>query len=149
MKTELTVGAQRVRFDLAATHALYEQTIRAPGAEGCGCIYCKNYAAQRDSVFPKEFMSFLKALGIDPSKEWEAFNYDFDVKNPRRLSLYGGWFLLVGEVLDKLESPPPLKGGFACWFTTSFPTGTLPEGLAVCAVEFLAELPWVLEEIPT
>ena len=148
MKAELAVGPQKVRLDLKATHALYQQTIRAPGAEDCGCIYCKNYAAQRDRIFPAEFISLLKELGIDPAKEWEAFNYDFDVKNPHRLSLYGGWFLFVGELLDKLETPPPLKSGFAYWLTTSFPTGTLPKGLTLCAVEFLVELPWMLEEIP-
>jgi hypothetical protein len=148
MKAEHTVRTQRIGFDLDATHALYEQTIRVPGADGCGCIYCKNYAAQRHRVFPAEFISFLKELGIDPSKEWEAFNYDFDVKKPQRLSLYGGWFLFVGELLDELKNPPPLEDGFAYWLTTSFPTGTLPKGLQLCAVEFLVELPWILAEIP-
>ena len=148
MKVELTVGPQRVRFDLSATHTLYEQTIRGPGAESCGCIYCKNYAAQRNRIFPAQFMSLLKELGIDATKEWEAFNYDFDVNNPHSVSLYGGWFLFVGELLDRSESPPPLKNGFAYWLTTSFPTGTLPQGLALCAVEFLIELPWALDEVP-
>ena len=149
MNAELTVGPQKVRFDLGATRALYEQTIRIPGAEDCGCIYCKNYAAQRHGIFPAEFLRLLEELGINPAKEWEAFNYDFDVKDPHRLSLYGGWFLFVGDLLDHLETPPPLKNGFARWVTRSFPTGTLPDGLDLCAVEFLIELPWVLEETPT
>lgn len=148
MEAELSVGQQRIRFDFDATIALYARAIRVPGADSCGCIYCKNYAAQRPQLFPAGFVSFLKKLGVDPLKEWEAFNYDFDAKTSRKLSLYGGWFLFVGQLLDSLDNPPPLQDGFAYWFTTSFPTGTLPKALKVCAVEFLIELPWVLTETP-
>jgi len=109
-----------------------------PGADSCSCTSCRNFAAQRGKVFPDEFLHFLAGLGVDPLKEWEAFDYDFDARNPNQLVLYGGWFLFVGELLEGLDKRPQAeKKGFAHWFTTSFPNGTLPSGLKLCAVEFL------------
>jgi hypothetical protein len=146
MEAELSVGQQTVLFDREATVELYRQTITIPGADGCGCIYCKNFAAQRGKVFPEEFVQFLGALGIDPHKEWEAFDYDFG-ENPSG-HLYGGWFLFVGGLTDGVdERPGPPQESFAYWFTSSFPNGTLPNGVKFCAVEFLARIPWVLSEM--
>jgi len=85
---------------------LYRQTITAPGADGCGCIYCKNFAAQRQNVFPAEFLRLLGELGVDPMKEWEAFEYNFDAKNPHKLVLYGGWFLFAGALVARAEKKP-------------------------------------------
>src|SRR6266566_4789084 len=86
-------------------------------------------------------------LGVDALKEWEAFDYNFDPKKPRKHVLYGGWFLFSGELVEGFDKRPgPVQNGFAYWFTTSFPTGTPPEGLKLCAIEFLAEIPWVLPE---
>jgi hypothetical protein len=137
-KTKLYVGQQKILFDREATVALYRQTIMVPGADQCSCISCKNFAAQRGTIFAETFLQFLNELGADPLKEWEAFDYDFDPKNPRKRVLYGGWFLFVGELVEGFDKrPEPAQQGFAHWFTTSFPAGTLPTGLKLCAVEFL------------
>ena len=147
MKNDLSIGQQKIWFDREATVELYRQTITIPGADACSCIPCKNFAVQRGKVFPEEFVRFLAALGIDPLKEWEAFDYDFGVDVNGRL--YGGWFLFVGGLPNGLDKQPePNKEPFVYWFTTSFPTGTLPSGLKFCAVEFLARIPWVLPELP-
>ncbi|HMI52928.1 MAG TPA: hypothetical protein VK525_15560 [Candidatus Saccharimonadales bacterium] len=148
METELTVGQQKVVFDREATVELYRQTITDPGADTCVCIPCKNFAAQRGKVFPAPFDQFLRSLGIDPFKEWEAFGLDFGV-DPNG-HLYGGWFLFIGGLVeggDKQPEPQQQKP-FAYWFTASFPTGTLPIGPKYCAVEFLARIPWVLPKAP-
>ncbi len=149
MENELDVGQQKIVFDREATLALYRQTIMVPGADRCSCIGCKNFATQRGKVFPEEFLQFLIELGVDPLKEWEAFDYDFDPKKPGKHALYGGWFLFVGELVEGFDKrPEPAHQGFTHWFTTSFPAGTLPTGLKLCAVEFLGEIPWVLPEKP-
>ena len=149
MENELYVGEQKIMFDREATLSVYRQTIMVPGADQCSCIGCKNFAAQRGKVFPEEFLQFLAHFGVDPLKEWEAFDYDFDARNPNKLVLYGGWFLFVGELLEGLDKRTrPEKEGFAHWFTTSFPAGTFPSGLKLCAVEFLAQIPWILPVIP-
>jgi hypothetical protein len=147
METELSVGRQKVRFDREATVELYRQKITIPGADSCTCVPCKNFAAQRDKVFPEEFNQFLRSIGIDPLREWEAFDYHFGV-NPDG-HLYGGWFLFVGGLVEGIDKrPEPQPEPFAYWFTASFPTGTLPIGPKYCAVEFLARIPWLLPEAP-
>jgi hypothetical protein len=147
VKNELYLGQQKILFDREATVALYRQAIIVPGSDGCSCIGCKNFAAQRGKVFPAEFLQLLNELGADPLKEWEAFDYNFDPKKPRKHVLYGGWFLFVGALVDGFDKrPEPSEQSFAHWFTTSFPAGTLPTGLKLCAVEFLGEIPWVLSE---
>ena len=148
MEQELCVGQQKILFDREATIDLYRQTITVPGADACGCIGCKNFAAQRQNAFPAEFLQLLGELGVDPMKEWEAFEYNFDAKNPRKLVLYGGWFLFAGALVAGAEKrPDPQTGSFAHWFTSSFPTGTLPTCVKLCAVEFLVQIPWVLPEV--
>jgi hypothetical protein len=147
MEKELSVGQQKVLFDREATVELYCQAITKPGADSCICISCKNFAAQRGKIFPEAFDQFLRTVGIDPLKEWEAFDYDFGT-NPDG-NLYGGWFLFVGELVEGVDKrPEPQQEPFAYWFTASFPNGTLPVGPKCCAVEFLGRIPWVLSEAP-
>lgn len=147
-ENELDLGQQKILFDREATLALYRQTIIVPGADRCNCIGCKNFAVQREKVFPEEFLRFLNELGVDPLKEWEAFDYNFDLKEPRKHVLYGGWFLFAGKLVEGFDKRPgSAQKDFAYWFTTSFPTGALPEGLKLCAIEFLAQIPWVLPQI--
>ncbi len=147
MERELIIGQQKILFDRDATVGLYRETIKVAGSESCDCIYCKNFAAQKQSVFPAEFLNLLGNLGIDSTREWEAFQYDFDASNPQRLILYGGWFLFVGQLVGGAETPPP-EDRFVFWVVTSFPTGTLPSNVHLCAVQFLTRIPWVLAEIP-
>jgi len=147
MENQLSLAHQRIWFDRQATAELYRKTITIPGADHCTCISCKNFAAQRGNVFPEKFVEFLRELGIDPRIEWEAFDYDFDV-NPSG-HLYGGWFLFVGGLEHGNDQQPNAdRQPFAYWFTSSFPTGTLPTGVKYCVVEFLARVPWVLSEAP-
>ena len=146
MERELHSGRQKIRFDREATSALYRDTITVPGAERGSCISCKNFAAQRGNIYPEEFLRFLKELGVEPALEWEAFDYDFGPENPPS-HLYGGWFLFCGELIEGLGRTPELGAGtFAHSFTTSFPASTLPKDLKLCAVEFLARVPWILPE---
>lgn len=142
MEEELLVENQRIRFDREITIALYREMIAVPGADQCGCIYCRNFAAQRSTVYPEEFLLLLKKLGADPLKEWEAFDYESGSEYPRN-HLYGGWFVFSGELVQEgkrdLERQP-----FSYWFTTNFPNGTLPKDVKVCAIEFVAVVPWIL-----
>jgi hypothetical protein len=146
MERELCFGQQRIRFDREGTVLLYRDTITVADAERCTCTSCKNFAAQRTNVFPEEFLRFLKELGVDPSREWEIFDYDFGPEDPH-IHLYGGWFLFCGELVEGSDRQTELGAGtFAHWFTNSFPDSTLPRELKLCAVEFLARIPWILRE---
>jgi hypothetical protein len=144
MNQELRANGQAILFDRDATIDLYRQIITASGADQCGCSGCKNFASQRGKIFPSEFRQFLNSPGVDPEKEWEAFDYDFDIASPSKPSLYGGWFLFIGELVEGLEVKGELRAGFTYWFTSSFPNITVPKDVKVCAVEFLIEIPWIL-----
>ena len=147
MEVELSVGQQRIVFDRAATVALYRDTVTVAGADRCTCISCKNFAVQRSKAYPTEFLQFLKELGVDPLKEWEAFDYDFTENAPKHL--YGGWFLFSGQLVEGSDKRPQrTQQTFTHWFTTSFPMGTLLTQVKFCAVEFLTEIPWIVPELP-
>ena len=148
METELYFGQQKIRFDREATATLYRDLITVAAADSCTCISCKNFTSQRASVYPEEFVRFLKELGVDPPREWDAFDYDFGPENPN-IHLYGGWFLFCGELIEGLERTPELgTGTFAHSFTASFPASTLPKEVKLCAVEFLAQIPWFSPKTP-
>jgi hypothetical protein len=148
MQNEISLGGQTVLHDPEATVELYLRTITVPNADRCSCISCKNFAAQRRTVFPQEFVDFLIALGVDPLKEWEVFDYDFSVtKTPDHL--YGGYLLFVGQLVYGADDAPQKEQRFRYWFTSSFPNATLPTNTKLSAVEFLAQVPWVLGEMAT
>ena len=146
MDASISLGRQIIRFDREATIKLYRETITVPGADSCDCLYCRNFAKQRQAIYPDEFMMLLNRLGADSTKEWEPYELGpWDAKPNHRL--YGGWFLFCGEIVEgasvQAEGLP-----FSYRFTTSFPNGTLPGAVKICAVDFLAAIPWVLQEAP-
>jgi hypothetical protein len=148
MHRELCVVHQRIRFDRDATILLYNNTIAVPGADRCRCISCKNFAAQRNIAYPGEYLRLLSELGVDSSREWEAFDYDFGPGGPSK-NLYGGWFLFCGELIEGVdERPKSTPADFAYWFTTFFPSGTLPKNVKIGATEFCTQIPWILSEMP-
>ena len=92
--TEMQIGDQTIRYDRDATAAVYG-TLEHGFAEQCGCIFCKNFAVQRNLVYPASFRALLEQLGIDPNKEGEAFEYGpVDRRMPplwRMVLFWGKW----------------------------------------------------------
>jgi hypothetical protein len=141
---ELRLGDQLLRYDREATIAAYK-LLTTGGAERCNCIHCRNFAAQRATVYPENFRTLLLRLGIDPNKEGEVF----DMVGPYedRLRPTGGWFYFVGELLEKGEKRIS-DGDFHYWFQPSFPCPPKCFGDKVAAIEFVTNIPWVLLEDP-
>jgi len=154
---ELRIGDQWIRFEREATAAAYS-VISQGDADRCTCQGCRNFACQRDNIYPGQFLNLLSTLGIDPSKEGEAVHYG----QTGQLYFYGGWFYFVGEVLEKGESVvtigcapkliggnhqlSPVPEGFQYFIGTSFPKPPKAFGSPVIAVEFSTVLPWRLDE---
>jgi hypothetical protein len=127
--TEMRIGDQTIRYDRDATAGVYG-TVEHGDTERCGCIFCKNFAVQRNLVYPPSFRALLEQLGIDPNKEGEAFEYE---PVGDGCHLYGGWFYLVGEVVtagernnnapdaQQANSDAPGAHHFDFFFTTSHP----------------------------
>jgi hypothetical protein len=141
---ELRLGDQVARFDREATAAAYK-LLPFGGAERCNCVCCRNFAAQRSTVYPGSFRSLLTQLGIDANKE----NAVYDAVGPfeDRIRPTGGWFYFVGELIEKGEKLIR-DGQFQYWFQPVFPPPPACFGVCVAAVEFTTSVPWVLKEDP-
>jgi hypothetical protein len=114
MDKELSLGQQKIKFDRAATVGLYRNSVA--GADECKCLYCKNFAAQRSSVYPSDFLALLEQLGADPLKELEAFEYSME----KGRSLYGGWFAFSGELIEGAKRVPSHRNS-TIGLQTTFP----------------------------
>ena len=142
--TELRIGDQTIRHDRDRTAAIYK-SLDHGFAEKCGCIFCRNFAAQRDLVYPAAFRALLEQLGIDPDKECEAFEYG-PVEGGRHL--YGGWFYLVGEMITAGEQNSHAGDQFEFWFTSIGPQAPAFRGGPRLTLEFITQVKWLLAESP-
>ena len=97
---ELRLGDQLARYDREATLAAY-RLLPFGDADRCGCIHCRNFAAQRASVYPLSFRNLLSQMGIDPAKEGEVFDCAGPFEDKIRQT--GGWFYFVGELVERGE----------------------------------------------
>jgi len=142
--TEMQVGDQTVRYDREATAAIYAG-LKNGWAEDCGCVGCRNLAAQRDVIYPTSFRELLNQLGIDPNKEAEAVA-DGPLENG--LHHYGGWFFFVGEMVTAGERLSQASDSpyFKYWFSRVGPCPKeFRDGLKLC-IEFEAHIKWILNE---
>ncbi len=145
--TEVRAGDQVVRYDREATAAIYGG-LKHGFAEECGCVFCRNFAAQRDKAYPASFRELLEQIGIDPNKEVEAFEYGPVGDGIHR---YGGWFYFVGEMVTwgaRNVNPPDAVHYFDFFFTSVGPLAPAFRGVPRLTVEFNADLEWVLPEPP-
>jgi hypothetical protein len=69
---QIQLGDQIIRYDRLRTRTAYSG-IRNGSAERCGCPYCRNFIAQRDTLYPENFRVLLEQLGIDAQKEGDVF----------------------------------------------------------------------------
>lgn len=143
---EMQAGDQTIRYDREQTAAAY--AARSHGfAEECGCVFCRNFAAQRSAVYPASFRAMLQELGIDPAKEGEVFEYGPVADG---CHAYGGRFPLAGELVTAGERNVAAEDAhqFEFFFARgSRKTPGFPEG-QVLMLEFSAHLKWVLPERP-
>jgi len=142
--TEMQIGDQTVRHDRDRTAAVYG-SLEHGFAEKCGCIFCRNFAAQRNLVYPSSFRALLEQLGIDPNKEGEAFEYG-PVEDG--CHLYGGWFYFVGEMVAAGERNcnAPDAHHFEFFFTTAHPNPRAFRDGPMLAIEFTTHVKWILAE---
>ena len=144
--TEMQVGDQTLRYDRVATAAIYA-TLDHGGAETCGCTCCKNFAMQRNLVYPASFRTLLDHLGIDRNKEGEVFEY-----GPAQdgCHIYGGSFYFVGELVTwgERNSSAPDSHQFEFFFTSVGPDAPAFRGGPQLAIEFTTHLIWALPDPP-
>ncbi len=71
---EARAGDQVVRYDREATAAIYGG-LKHGFAEECGCVFCRNFAAQRDCPIRRRSASCWNRSASMRNKEFEAFEY--------------------------------------------------------------------------
>ncbi len=152
MLTELTIADQTIRYDREATASIY-RSLRSTEAycEACGCPVCLNFAAQRSLIYPEDFLRLLSRLGVDPDREGEVFDYDYeDAVEKTRPVLYGGWFYLIGQLLtpDVMPKYRPIPDSFQMEFTYLHPSAPEFGSGQVLAIDFVVPVKWILPEIP-
>jgi hypothetical protein len=142
-----------IEFDREATVEVYRK-IETGDAERCGCCYCRNFIAARDTVYPPNFITFLQDIGIDYRKEGEVFQC---YKIRPGLHYYGGWFHFVGKVTDlPTTGENDIKNGtqadFECSVMKRAATPVnkefneyLDNGL-VAEINFQTNVPWLINE---
>ena len=147
MRKQIRVGEQAVAFDRDATVALYADAIpESDDDEAVDCLLWEDFAAQRRSLYPKEFLGLLNELGADPLKDVGAFIFECE---PEDFSPCGGYFVFAGEIVEGADWRPERKPrAFTFWFTRHFPHRGLPLNVELCAIEFRAEIPSVVETEP-
>jgi hypothetical protein len=145
---ELSLGDQVIRYDREATVAAYS-ILLSPSAKRCGCKSCRNLAMQRESVYPLAFLAILNQLGIDPKGE-----HDIHQNGPVEDGMViptGGWFDLVGEMVEKGERMAEIDKEFQCFFRGvggSHAGSKAWRGKPMLALEFTAKVRWLLPEDP-
>ena len=138
-------GQWQFECDPEATRIAYSRVDRG-GADSCTCNGCRNFIAARSQIFPKAFLEFLASVGIDSTKDGEA--YRMARIAPGRHD-YGGWFHFVGELnVDGDFGTVDFGNGFTAWLCKAYaPRLSSLKVLPVVQVEFHSEsVPWVLNE---
>lgn len=140
---------------MGKTTSIYQE-IELCGPEICSCAYCLNFISIREKIYPPEFISLLKRLGINFDQEAEVYHIN---KIDENKHLYGGWFHFVGNIIsdnkniDKSKSinktnyTSPLINGFEVGFTNKLElVNSEFKELPVVQLEFITQVPWVLNK---
>ncbi len=143
-----------VKYDRRETLLAYSQ-IDIGGPEACGCEPCLNFAAARETIYPKDIREIFDHIGIDYRKESEVFHCN---KEDNGLHCYGGEFLFVGSVenTDEAYDPSEVKANVLNFednaqnFVWSFSARvayrqSVFENKPVALFDFAARVPWVLQ----
>ena len=128
--------------DVEVTRAAYE-TIPAGGVETCDCAGCRNFLAQRDSVFPAEILRLFAELGVDYRRDAEIYH---TARLEPDVHLYGGWFHFVGAIVKEPVGPATLANFTIDFVTNNALAAKVFQNQRLVQIEITAELPWVLPE---
>ena len=83
--------------DKELTKKTYEK-VKIGGVESCPCNECKNFAHNRENIYPQEIKNLLTDLGIDYDKECEVWHY---CKDELGRHCYSGWFHFKGKFIGE------------------------------------------------
>jgi hypothetical protein len=140
--TQITYRDWIFDCDVESTREGYA-SITAGAVEKCPCAECRNFLAQRNSVFPAEVLDLFNRLGVDYKRDAETYHMG---RLEPGVHLYAGWFHFVGTILKEPIGPATLDN-----FTIDFiPHNALAakdfENQPLVQIEITVKLPSVLSE---
>lgn len=142
--------------DKELTKLTYEK-VEVGGVESCTCSECKNFANNRENIYPNEIKELLTNLGIDYRKECEVWRYSIDESGRH---CYSGWFHFKGHFKGKSLSSPtidkishysltPITDSFSLGFLYDSSLTFFEEKENLVQVEFEAKTTWTIDEEET
>ena len=154
----IELAHSKIEYDAQATRQAYARRDRG-SPEECGCLDCRNFAAARPQVYSEQALYLFAKLGINADRESEIYH---NGRLSSSLHSYGGWFHFVGKFLpgasnqqDKNENIHTFEFvSLSEYFQIAVTSHVVlvPEafkGLPLLQLEFLAEVPWVIDEPST
>ncbi len=152
----LDAGRWKIEGDRATTVSCYSSL---PVGVDCSCADCRNFMTAVDRAFPDEFRAIARGLGVDLGKPTELAHYGRETAG---LHISGGWFHLVGAVLEGADAwkevgpgswtgaLEQLVAGFEFGFTSRLALVRDPFlRHSVVQLEFMTRVPWVISEAET
>ncbi|WP_338763650.1 hypothetical protein WAF17_20135 [Bernardetia sp. ABR2-2B] len=149
MKT-ITYKNFTLEVDFNRTKEVYDN-IQFSNLPSCNCSGCRNFLANKESIFHKEFINLLNQLGIDDYKKYSEIYHIYRLEIGKHL--YGGWFHFKGRILEnghelKETEPIEINEGFKFFFRkdASLSFFDKEEYSELVQLEILAHSDWVLEK---
>jgi hypothetical protein len=149
----LDAGRWRLECDPGLTATGYASL---PIGSNCDCAGCRNFTAAMGHAFPEAFRAIAQQLGVELSKPAELTP---NGREPSGLHVVGGWFHLVGRILDGADAwtdmgAGSLRGaleslvpGFEFGFTSCLLLVREPfRSRPTVQLEFMTRVPWLLAE---
>lgn len=124
------------------------------GVESCTCNNCKNFAHNRENIYPEEIKQLLTELGIDYHKECEVWHY---CKDDLGRHCYSGWFHFKGKFKGKSLGAPtadtittydltPITDSFSIGFLYDNSLTLFEDKEDLVQVEFDTKTSWTIDK---
>ncbi len=128
----------KIEVDIEATRKLYPQGCKA-ASEGCGCLMCRNYQAQKLNLLPENIISFLEGIGIRPECESHIVCDDFG-----ELREYEIEFDFIGRIVGWPKGRKTRMKGMTLEFIHWHMSTTRHKGCPGIRLT-LHDVPWVID----
>jgi hypothetical protein len=152
MTTTIKYKDWDLTFDKEATRIAYDN-LEKGSAESCDCNDCKNFADNKDKIYPEEIRRLFDQLGIDFRKETEISHY---CRQKDGLHHYGGWFHFKGQFEGKdctIHLPSgghtleltPVAENFSIGLRVDNSLTIFQDKEGLVQIEFEAKIPWTID----
>ena len=139
--------------DRELTKLTYEN-VAIGSPDSCNCNDCKNFANNRETIYPDEIKELFYRLGIDYKKESEICHY---CRQDDGLHFYGGWFHFKGQFKGKDCAIPtnpncytfdltPINDRFSIGFHYNSALSFFENKENLVQIEFDTKTPWTIEK---